>query len=101
MTLASTRAVPAVPIPPTPAVDPESQAAVAFIAAVTDASFSDAPSTPLIAVWAAVTNETSNGDVAPAPAAAVFVVKSYATAILFSNSRNPGLGIPHGRRFLA
>ena len=61
-------------------------ALVAFSPAVTDASFSDVPSTPFSTVRAAVTKVLANGFVSPKFAAAVLVVKSSATVILFSTS---------------
>src|SRR5271165_2191138 len=65
---------------------PEMYVVVEFVAAVTDASFSDTPSTPLTTDSAALTNAPGRGDVSPRLATAVRVVKSFATAILFSTS---------------
>src|SRR5580658_3610444 len=57
---------------------------VAFIPAVTDASFNVVPSTPVNTLPAAVANDDDSGPATPA--AFVLVVKSTATAILFCTS---------------
>ena len=61
-------------------------AVVAAIPAVTEASFSDVPSTPLNTLRAAGKNEAGSGPAPQIPAAFVRVVKSSATAILFCTS---------------